>query len=43
MASDKFIARALNLTDRAVLFGRRNTLLDEWDRPLAEIVEILPP
>jgi hypothetical protein len=43
MASDKFIARALNLTERAVLFGRRNTLFDQWNRPLAEIVEILPP
>jgi hypothetical protein len=43
MASDKFIEHALNLKERVVLFGRRNTLLDEWDRPLAEIVEILPP
>jgi hypothetical protein len=25
------------------LYGRRNTLVDAWDRPLAEIVEILPP
>jgi chorismate-pyruvate lyase len=43
MASDEFIEGALNLKKRDVLFGRRNTLLDEWDRPLAEIVEILPP
>jgi chorismate-pyruvate lyase len=43
MASDKFIENALNLEKRDVLFGRRNTLLDEWGRPLAEIVEILPP
>jgi chorismate-pyruvate lyase len=40
--SDKFIERALDLKQHAFLFGRRNTLLDEWDRPLAEIVEILP-
>ena len=43
MASDAFIENALGLKKRDVLFGRRNTLLDEWDRPLAEIVEILPP
>jgi hypothetical protein len=43
MNSDKFIEGALHLKKRDVLFGRRNTLLDEWDRPLAEIVEILPP
>jgi hypothetical protein len=42
MASDPFIEGALQLKKRDVLFGRRNTLLDEWDRPLAEIVEILP-
>jgi hypothetical protein len=43
MASDEFIARALNLKERQILYGRRNTLLDTWERPLAEIVEILPP
>jgi hypothetical protein len=43
MVSDKFIERALKLKECKILFGRRNTLLDEWDRPLAEIVEILPP
>jgi len=26
-----------------VLYGRRNTLFDPQQRPLAEIVEILPP
>jgi len=25
------------------LYGRRNTLFDPQERPLAEIVEILPP
>ena len=43
MASDEFIERALNLKERQFLYGRRNTLLDAWERPLAEIVEILPP
>ena len=43
MASDEFIGRALNLKGRQFLHGRRNTLVDAWERPLAEIVEILPP
>ena len=43
MASDEFIGHALNLKERQFLYGRRNTLLDAWERPLAEIVEILPP
>jgi hypothetical protein len=43
MASDDFIERALDLKERQFLYGRRNTLLDAWERPLAEIVEILPP
>jgi hypothetical protein len=41
--SDNFINRALKLSDSHSLYGRRNTLVDSWDRPLAEIVEILPP
>jgi hypothetical protein len=43
MASDDFIEGALKLTGRQFLYGRRNTLMDAWERPLAEIVEILPP
>jgi chorismate-pyruvate lyase len=43
LASDDFINRALGLNDFQVLYGRRNTLVDPWERPLAEIVEILPP
>jgi chorismate-pyruvate lyase len=43
LASDRFINEALQLTGANVLYGRRNTLLDPQDRPLAEIVEILPP
>jgi chorismate-pyruvate lyase len=40
---DDFIRRTLDLIGPHVLYGRRNTLVDPWDRPLAEIVEILPP
>src|SRR5262245_26877116 len=43
IASDRLINSALNLTGVHLLYGRRNTLLDEKDKPLAEIVEILPP
>ena len=43
MASDSFIDRRLGIEAPPVLYGRRNTLLDAWERPLAEIVEILPP
>ena len=43
VSSDEFINRALKLTGAHSLYGRRNTLVDPWDRPLAEIVEILPP
>ena len=43
LASDHFINQALRLTGANVLYGRRNTLFDPPDRPLAEIVEILPP
>jgi chorismate-pyruvate lyase len=41
--SDDFIGNALRLNGKHALYGRRNTLVDPWDRPLAEIVEILPP
>jgi chorismate-pyruvate lyase len=40
---DDFIKGALGLTSDEPLFGRRNTLSDSVQRPLAEIVEILPP
>jgi chorismate-pyruvate lyase len=43
ISSDQFINRAFNLNGTHALYGRRNTLVDPWDRPLAEIVEILPP
>jgi hypothetical protein len=41
--SDTHINATLQLDGRQLLHGRRNTLLDSWERPLAEIVEILPP
>jgi chorismate-pyruvate lyase len=40
---DDFINRALRLNGARNLFGRRNTLLDRAQHPIAEIVEILPP
>jgi len=43
LASDTLINEALKLSGAQLLFGRHNTLLDPRDRPLAEIVEILPP
>ena len=43
MASDPLINSILDLTGARTLYGRRNTILDRSERPLAEIVEILPP
>jgi chorismate-pyruvate lyase len=40
---DDFINRSLDLAGPQVLYGRRNTLVDPWERTLADIVEILPP
>ena len=40
--SDDFINAALKLSQSQWLYGRRNTLWDPQQRPLAEIVEILP-
>ena len=41
--ADEHIAGALRIDDTYKLYGRRNTLTDTDGRPLAEIVEILPP
>lgn len=41
--ADDFINDALGLKTAQTLYGRRNTLYDSQKRPLAEIVEILPP
>lgn len=43
LSPDAFIGGILGASEPTVLFGRRNTLLDPVQRPLAEIVEILPP
>jgi chorismate-pyruvate lyase len=43
ITTDPIINDALEINGPHVLFGRRNSLLDPQDRPLAEIVEILPP
>jgi len=43
VASDALISGVLGITGVRVLYGRRNTLSDATGRPLAEIVEILPP
>jgi chorismate-pyruvate lyase len=43
LASDLLINDVLKLSGAQLLFGRHNTLLDDKDRALAEIVEILPP
>jgi hypothetical protein len=41
--ADDFVNQALGLSGKHTLYGRRNTLFDNQQRPLAEIVEILPP
>lgn len=41
--SDDFINKALQLEGTHILYGRRNTLWSPDQKPLAEIVEILPP
>jgi hypothetical protein len=43
LQADSLMIGALNLSQPQVLYGRRNTLLDSVHRPLAEVVEILPP
>ncbi len=43
VTADAFIGGALGLTGAPLLFARRNTLLDDRQRAMAEIVEILPP
>ena len=43
LESDERIERKLELTEPATLYGRQNVLSDPAGRPLAEVVEILPP
>jgi chorismate-pyruvate lyase len=40
--ADEFITEALRIRAGQTLYGRRNTLFDSQQRPLAEIVEVLP-
>ena len=41
--SDALINKALSVRTPTILYGRRNTISDAQQRPLAEIVEIIPP
>jgi hypothetical protein len=41
--SDEFINRVLGISGNHMLYGRRNTLSNPQQHPIAEIVEILPP
>lgn len=43
LRADALMMRALQISEPHVLYGRRNTLSDSVNRPLAEVVEILPP
>lgn len=43
LMADALMIEALQLPGPRVLYGRRNTLLNASFRPLAEVVEILPP
>ncbi len=41
--SDRRIEEIFGLPGRSLLYGRQNVLAAESGRPLAEVVEILPP
>jgi hypothetical protein len=43
LQADELMVSALQLSRPEVLYGRRNTLLDAAEWPVAEVVEILPP
>jgi hypothetical protein len=43
LQADALMVGALGLEKSTMLYGRRNTLFDTVKRPLAEVVEILPP
>lgn len=43
IAPDPLINEALSIEAPMILYGRRNTISDSHQRPLAEIVEIIPP
>ena len=41
--SDELIGGKFDLPQPAILYGRKAVICDQQDRPLSEIVEILPP
>lgn len=43
VTADALISEAFHLSGPAVLYGRRNALLDSSQHTLAQVVEILPP
>jgi chorismate-pyruvate lyase len=43
VTADELIARTLGVAAGTALYGRRATIFDPQQRPLSEIVEILPP
>jgi chorismate-pyruvate lyase len=43
LLADDLIGETLRVSRRTTLYGRRNTLFNPQQQPLAEIVEILPP
>jgi len=43
LIGDELITRALGLAAPCTLYGRCNTLIAEGGKPIAEVVEILPP
>lgn len=43
LQADALMCESLELSEPQTLYGRRNSLLDSVKRPLAEVVEILPP
>jgi chorismate-pyruvate lyase len=43
VATDDLIGKVLQLPPGTILYGRKATIVDAQQRPLAEIVEILPP
>lgn len=43
VVGDALINRALGVTTPCTLYGRCNTLIAEGGKPIAEVVEILPP
>lgn len=43
VTADPLMRKALHLAEACILYGRRNVILDDAGRTLAQVVEILPP